>query len=115
MSLPPRVVSVLSLVQVLFVGMGFLVTRGFIHFYEVGFGGYWRASWVPALPGFVGSYGLWFFLVPIVWCVVAASRARIAETTSVTLLDFITGIVLTVALGLLFVMSSLGAMTIDPI
>jgi len=115
MGLPPRVVSVLSLVQVLFVGMGFLISRCFIRVLEIGSwdGGSPSARFIPTIPtipGFVASYGLWFFLVPLIWCVVAASRARIAETTNVTLLDFIAGIVLTIALAAFFLVSSLIAM-----
>jgi hypothetical protein len=115
MNLPPRVVSVLSLVQVMFVGMGFLFTRCLIRVYEVGNwdGGTAPARFIPPIPGFVASYGLWFFLVPLIWCVVAASRARIAETTNVTLLDFIAGIMLTIALAGFFLISSLIAVAIN--
>ena len=93
----------------MFIGMGFLITRCFVRFYEIWAwkGGTAPAYIIPAMPRFVASYGLWFFLVPLIWSVVAASRTRIAETTSVTPFDFIAGIVLTIAVAAFFLVSSL--------
>lgn len=106
MSLPPRVVSILCLVQILFIGIGFMLTRGFIHFWVVTHSIYWDPFRALGLTGFIYSYGLWFFLIPMAWGLIAVSRARIGGMTSVALADFIAGILLTIGIGVLFVFSA---------
>jgi hypothetical protein len=101
MSLPPKLVSVVCLVQCFLIGMGFLFTRAFIHLFktvtELG------DRFIPALPLFIGHYGLWFLLLPIVWTVAAASLGEVDYgVVSIKLGHFIAGIVLTVGLGILF-------------
>jgi hypothetical protein len=118
MSIPPKLVTVLGLLQLLFIAIGFGVTRGFLHLYDQVIppmlGKY--ATPKPGLAVFIGAFGLWFFLVPIVWSLFAmASGENTNGMVSIPNRQFILGIALTVALALLFTSSawlSIGAVKV---
>jgi hypothetical protein len=115
MRLPPKIVTVLSLVQMLFITMGFFVTGAFMNLH--------RKAWIAAMgpnrlfpaslfPSFIESYGLWLFLIPICWCTVSVFRGRYdSEIVSVSGLTVVIGIALTVLLALMFFVSGLTAIT----
>jgi hypothetical protein len=109
MSLPPKIGAVLSLVQVAVISIGVLVTGSGLHMYERIWPEELRAP-LPAFLVFIRSYGLWFYLVPIAWCVITSARGDVgAGVASISLLNFIAGIVLTVLLAIFFGMSVLGS------
>jgi hypothetical protein len=110
MSFPPKLVTILCLVQFLFVAMGFLITRGCLKLYDRIVPGLLgaHAPAVPALARFVRADGLWCLLVPLIWGVVALSRSDVIQgIASIRPMQFIIGVVLSAVLGLVF---SLGAM-----
>ena len=73
MTLPPRAVTVLGLIQVGLVMAGYLIVRTFVrvledHMSEIGI------SWfrMPGFTVFIRWFGLWFLLIPISWVVLAS-------------------------------------------
>jgi hypothetical protein len=109
MSIPPKLVTILGLLQFLFIAIGFGVTRGFLHLYDqvipVTWGKY--AAPIPGLPAFIRTFGLWFALVPIIWTIFAISNGENENgTVSISQRDFVLGIILTVVLALLFAASA---------
>jgi hypothetical protein len=116
MTLPPKLITTLCLVQFFFVSAGFLVTRASLKLYDkvvpemLGS----HAPRIPALAQFVRAYGLWFLFVPLLWCVIAAARGHVtAGDASIPLPQFVIGIVLTVTLILVFTLSALYAIHIS--
>lgn len=115
MKLPQKFITVMCLVQIFFISAGFLLTRSFLKLYnkampDMGFSEFRK---IPAPIQFISSYGLWFMLVPIVWCVFASSHERsAADCESTTPIQFITGIVLTVAVVLSFASCALKALSL---
>ena len=109
MSVPPRLVTILGLLQFLFVSIGFGVTRGFLHLYDqvipAVMGKY--AAPIPGLAAFIRAFGLWFFLLPVIWTFFATASGQSANgSVAIPNKQFILGIVLTVALALLFTASA---------
>lgn len=116
MTLPPKLITVLCLVQFFFVSAGFLLTRASLKLYDkvvpelLGS----HAPRIPPVAQFVRYYGLWFLFVPLLWCVIAAARGRITDGgASIALPQIVTGIVLTVALVLFFTLTALYAIRIS--
>jgi hypothetical protein len=112
MSFPPKLVTILCLLQFLFVTMGFLLTRGFLKVYHQVAPGMLgsHAPLIPALPRFIHDFGLWFLLVPLAWCVVAVVRGEVTQgIASLSFAQLMTGIVLTVGVILVFSFSALAA------
>ncbi len=115
MSLPPRFITVLCLVQAFFIIAGYLVTGSSLKLFDqvmpdmLGS----HASRIPAISQFVRSFGLWCLLVPIVWYLVAGSHAEVTRDGSfITLPQLLAGSVLTVALAGAFSLAALYAMRI---
>jgi hypothetical protein len=116
MNFPPRLVTILCLVQFCFVAAGFLITRACLKLYDLVVPGM-LGPYAPAIPAFircVRNFGLWFLLVPFIWCFVAASRSEVSQgVASITLPQFIIGVAITVTLVLLFSFSALYALYIS--
>jgi len=100
---PPRLVTVLCLIQFFFVIGGTLLSRVTVRAYE--------RFWVDSadcthLPGsveyprFLRAFGLWFLIVPVTWGTV--STLRFLRARSIRPADAVVGIVLTALLGLFF-------------
>ena len=105
MALPPRAVTVLSLLQFFFIGMGYLITRRFVHI-----GGGPLPTPFRSLPGFIATFGFWFFLLPAIWGVIATARTRISdELAGPSTTNVLLGAAMTASLGLVFGISSFQA------
>jgi hypothetical protein len=116
MTLPPKLITILCLVQFFFIAAGFLVARTSLKLYDqtvpemLGR----HAPRIPPLAQFVRSYGLWFLLVPTLWCVVAVARGQVtAGDASITLPQVVIGILLTVTIVLTFTLGALYAIRIS--
>jgi hypothetical protein len=100
MNIPPRVVTILCFIQVLFIVVGYLITRFSIRVLER----FWDGH--PPLPDLlhcVRTIGPWCLLLPLVWGVLAIGFARVDNgNASVTKPMFVIGVVLTVMLVLFF-------------
>jgi len=113
MTLPPKVLTVLALVQCLLIAIGFLTTRAFLHSFNVIYEGtvFLHTPVVPFLPHVVSNFGLWFLLVPVTWSIVAAARAEIIlGDGSISRPQFITGIALTILFAILSYLSICSAL-----
>ena len=112
MSVHPKLVAVLGLLQFLFIAIGFGVTRSFLHLYDQVIPEVW-GKYVRPIPGFLAfirDFGLWFVLVPITWSLLAAANGENSHgLVSVPQRYFVAGIVLTVILAALFSLCALGS------
>ena len=108
MNLPPRFVSIFGLLQGFFIVASYLFTRTCLNAHdrlpEMEEGGlYMIIPRIPMLVRFVGSYGLWFLLVPVGWGVIAVFRAEIFGANAwLRELEFPVGLTLTLATMMLF-------------
>jgi hypothetical protein len=116
MTLPPRAITVLCLIQAFFVMAGFFITRSSLRLFDrvvpemLGS----HAPQIPALSQFVRSFGLWFLLVPVGWCVLAVVRAQTESgIADITLPQLIIGLALTLILAIIFSLSALYAVHIS--
>ena len=84
MALPPKAVSVLCLLQIFFVLVGYLLTRACLRFYDqyvvLNFGHY--APRIPRVSDFMREYGLFLLLVPVGWCVFVCIRGAMSGEIS---------------------------------
>ena len=115
MKLPPKFITVMCLVQISLIFMGFLLTRAFLKLYDKATPdmGSFGLRKIPAIVEIIRSYGIWFMLVPVVWCIIASSRGRAAsDDQSITPIQFITGIVLTIAVAVTFSFCALKALSL---
>jgi hypothetical protein len=105
----PRFITVLSLLQFLFIAFGYLSTRAFIRCFELQ-AGPGATRWWPGPVRLVRDFGLWFLLVPAAWYAAHLLRRRPeGRAAPVNILDWIAGPTLTAGIGLMFLMASLGA------
>jgi hypothetical protein len=108
MNLPPKLITILCFLQLFVVAACFLLTRAFLKIYDnvvpAMLGSY--APSIPLLAQFVRTDGLWFLLIPPLWCVLAAARGRVTDDASISPFMFVSGIALTIALALIFTLSA---------
>jgi len=109
MSLPPRFITVLSLLQFFFVIGGYLFVRGILRARELS-GGQDRPGppHAPGISGFILIFGPYLLLVPAIWFflhVLLKSRDRDA----VNLPSAIAGIAITIALAVIFTLGGIHA------
>jgi hypothetical protein len=110
MNLSPKIISVLSVVQILFIVGGYLFTRSCLKLYDIillaGI-----PDRAPKLALFVRTYGLYFLLVPLVWTCVASIRGRaVSGIAFISVWQFITGSVLTAAIVVFSLLGSYQAL-----
>lgn len=107
MTLPPKVVSVLCLIQILLISIGFLLTRSFLRLFDAAFSdSSMKLAKVPVLSEFIRYYGLWFLLIPLAWGLASILNAANARNAgSVPASQVAIGGVLTILLIVLFGMS----------
>ncbi len=121
MGFPPRIIVILSLTQFFFISVGYLLTCAGLHRFEefaalsAEYNPDWSAvDWyysnrpcLTTLSFSVRDYGLWTLSLPIIWCVIWVLRTRnMDDLASVELPESIAGIVLTITLGLTFLLST---------
>jgi hypothetical protein len=70
--MPPRLVSVLTVIQWLVVFLGVFITGGFLRMY----GARWGNAPVPPFPQFVRDYGFWLITLPLCWALAATLSVR---------------------------------------
>jgi len=99
MSLPPRFITVLSLLQFFFVISGYLFVRMALRHLDPG------VHLRPGPLGFVSTFGLSCLLVPVVWYCAVLFRHR-RDPGTLTVPDIVTGVAITIAIAVVF---SLGA------
>jgi len=100
MNIPPRVVTILCSLQVFFIVVGYLITRVSIRVLERLWGGPLNLA---GLLHYVQTFGPWCLLLPLIWGVLAIGFARVDNgNASITKLMFVIGVILTVALALVF-------------
>ncbi|HWB59045.1 MAG TPA: hypothetical protein VG733_06125 [Chthoniobacteraceae bacterium] len=110
MPLPPKIVTVLCLVQCFFIVAGTLFIRTFLKAEEGLAGGahglYFPTNLddlVPVTTLFLRSFGFWFLLVPLAWCATALLRGEVTNGEgAISRKQFIVGIVLTLWIMFLF-------------
>jgi len=119
MNLPPRFVSIFGLLQGFFVVASYLFTRTCLnahdqHLPEMEDGDLFMIiPQIPKLLRFVGSYGLWFLLVPIGWGVIAIFRAEIFGANAwLREFEFPIGLTLTLATMVLFLYCAIHSLMI---
>jgi hypothetical protein len=101
-------VTILTLLQLLVVVLGVLVTRALLNWSYLR----WGNVPLPPFPIFMRDYGLWFALLPMVWATVAIFSIRTLDVAPTTgLLSRIVGLVLLALLFLAFGMSILVAIS----
>jgi len=77
MNFPPKAISVMLLVQCLFIGMGYALARKMTRFIEQAD---LPAVWLRAMPQcveFVLSIGLWALLIPLLWASWVCLRSEV--------------------------------------
>lgn len=107
MSINPRLLSILAIFQVIFIVVGFCVTRALLHAHDQ-IAPIWGpyAPPVPPLALFIRNFGFWFLLMPLTWCAVAVTRGETYRgIVSVPLYQFILGVTLTLGLTILLAFS----------
>jgi hypothetical protein len=115
MRMPSKVVSVLCVLQIFIVIGGFLVVGALVKFYYKLHpltvhpvtaslsAGVNIESRLSALTEFVRADGLWFLLIPVAWCLLAAWRSEGSDgEAAISGPQLMTGVVLTVGLGAVF-------------
>jgi hypothetical protein len=115
MNWPPRVIAILSLIQIFFIVCGYLVTRSCLKIYDRFAADLYGTQAYPrsAIAEFVRSWGLWMILLTLGWCVFASARSRWEHSeSSVSSIQFIGGIVLTLVLAWVFSLGAISAIRI---
>ncbi|MDI1315453.1 hypothetical protein [Prosthecobacter sp.] len=69
MNFPPKAISVLLLVQCLFIGIGYALTRKMVRWMEKIEPPNLMLDALPNYAAFVFKTGLWAFLIPLLWAV----------------------------------------------
>ena len=106
MTLPPKLVTIFCLLQIMAVMMGYLITRTCINAYEklaLGTG----LGPPPLLCRFIRYFGLWYLLVPAVWGLVILCRTPVERDPHVEGRSLLLGIALTAVLVVMFGWSAL--------
>jgi hypothetical protein len=104
----PKFVSIVCLIQTLFIVTGYLITRFWLRVWERFSGA--PASYAGGLLEFVYAYGPWFLLVPVVWGIVATLQMqKEIRGVSFVAIHFVIGIGLTVLIVLAFSVSAIYA------
>jgi hypothetical protein len=110
MNLSPKIISVLSVVQVLFIVGGYLFTRSCLKLYDIILSA-GIPDRVPKLALFVRANGLYFLLVPLVWACAATIRGRAVRGIAfISVWQFITGSVLTAVIVVFFLLGTYQAL-----
>jgi hypothetical protein len=106
MSIHPKLLSVLAIFQVTFIIAGFAVTRAFLHIHDEIFAGHTSEPFTPTVSEFavfIRDFGLWFLLIPLAWCFIAATRGETYRgIVSVPDAQFLLGVSLTVGVAIFF-------------
>jgi hypothetical protein len=104
--------TILGLFQVSIIVAGSLYVRVWIRIYERATEGDKDVFWgpPPALVSFVRAHGPWLLAIPLLWCAFATLSARREDREpAFTGHIFVTGVVLSVALAVLFIWTAWGA------
>ena len=100
--MPPRVISVLTAMQLFTVAFGVFVTGTLLRVHSAR----WPGAPFPAFPQSIRDYGLWLAILPIAWAVTSVLSVRsIDATPSVGSLARLVGLVLLTFLLLTFAAS----------
>ena len=83
MNFPPKAISVLLLVQCLFIGMGYALSRKMVRLLEASDLRY-LARGMPSCASFVLSLGLWAFMIPLSWAAWASLRSESHQSIPMT-------------------------------
>jgi hypothetical protein len=109
MQIPPKLITVLALLQMLFIALGFVVTRSFLRQYESG--AFYGESYAPKIPHLVlivRNYGLWFLTIPLIWSTFAVLPGKSSRGgASVPGYQLLFGSVLTLGILVTFTMSAM--------
>jgi hypothetical protein len=115
MNFPPKANSVLLLVQCLFIGMGYSLSRKMMRLMEQ----MWDSEMlalarpVPKCAGFVLSLGLWAFLIPLSWAAWAGLRAESYRSIPMTqAIDTKMSLILTLATVCVWSLAAIQAMDV---
>ena len=104
--MPPRIVSLLTLVQFLVILVGVLWTGSIMRLNDIR----WMGKPLPDLPEWVRHEGFWLWLVPAGWAVGATLSARkFDEQPTVPLGWIVVGCLLLVVMVLMLGLSGLAA------
>ncbi len=82
MNFPPKAISVLLLVQCLFIWMGYALTRRMFRML-----GAVELPWAPSVPAsasFVLGFGLWALLMPLLWAAWVSLRSESHQSIPMT-------------------------------
>lgn len=115
MNWPPRVIAILSLIQIFFVVSGYFITRSCLKIYDRIAPDMYGTQAFPrsAMAELIRSWGLWGLLIPLMWCLFASTRSRWEHgEASLNSTQFIGGIVLTLGLVWVFSLGTLNAIRI---
>jgi hypothetical protein len=103
--MPPRLVSILTALQLFVVFLGVSVTSGFLKLFRA----QWPYAELPSHLQFMRDYGFWFGLLPLAWAVAAVVSIRSPDRTPNTgLLSTVMGFFLLALL--LFVFTASGVL-----
>lgn len=83
MNFPPKAISVLLLVQCLFIGMGYALARKMVRVMEQ-VGDLNSIRYLPDCASFVLKLGLWAFLIPLLWAAWASLRSESHQAIPMT-------------------------------
>jgi TRAP-type C4-dicarboxylate transport system permease small subunit len=112
MKSPTRAITVLSLVQFLFICIGFLLTHGMLHLYRK----FWEGILpspdfgIPYVPLLVSKFGLCFLIAPALWWGMASFRDDPEREGAGPDGQLLIGLVLTATVALLFSFSAAQSM-----
>lgn len=110
MTFPPRTITILSLVQFFFVCAGFLITHAMLHLYRK-YWGEFPGLGIPYFLQFISSFGLCFLFVPAIWFSAAIIRRNGPDGVgTISSMQFIFGIVLTITVSLLFSVAAMASL-----
>ena len=84
MNFPPKAISVLLLVQCLFIGIGYALTRKMVRLMEKIESPILMLDALPNYARFVLRTGLWAFLIPLLWAAWVSLRSESHQSIPMT-------------------------------